>query len=112
MALREKDPKDSPCASNRRTLTRGAAADTNRASVFLHDAARDPEAEAGAGLFFCGVERLEDLGEIFAGNSAAVVGHGDANSFALIGPVARRHHAYLQRAAIFHGIDRIDQKIR
>src|ERR1035437_1424869 len=52
----------------------------NRSSVFLHDTARDPQSEAGPGVFLGSVEGFEDLAQMVAGNAAAGVGHGDADS--------------------------------
>jgi hypothetical protein len=47
----------------------------------------DPETEAVAGIAFGGEEGLEDARERVRGDSAAIVGDGDADSAAAGGPV-------------------------
>ncbi len=79
--------------------------------MFLHDAARNPQSEAGPGVFLGGVARFEDLAQMVAGNPAAGVGHGDADSHLAAGPVAARRYTHLQRTSVRHGIHRIHKKI-
>ena len=79
--------------------------------MLLDDAARNPQAEAGSGVFFCSVERLENVVQVIAGNSAAIVCNGNADSISAIAPVVASRDADMQRAFVFHGIDRIHQKI-
>ena len=61
---------------------------------------------------FGGIKRFKDVAQIIAGNSAAVIGHSDADAIPAVGPVMAGGDAYLQRTLLSHGIDRIHQKIR
>src|SRR3974390_411257 len=85
-----------------------AAANPNRSPVPLHDAARDPESEPGAGVFLGGVEGLKNAAQAVGSDTAAVVVHGDAHAGTKVSRVVRRDDADLQAAAGCHGVDGID----
>src|SRR5579859_5810682 len=104
--LRQKDGKHrAGCAAF------GAASYPNRAAVLLHNAARNPQAEAGSCVLLCGVEGLENATEIFARDAAAIVGDGDADSLLAVGAAVSGGDADVQRASVGHGIERIHDKV-
>src|SRR5580698_3691950 len=61
---------------------RDAGTHTDAAAMFFDELAGDPEAEAGAGIFFGGEEGFEDVADVVAVNAAAGVGDGDADAAA------------------------------
>jgi len=62
--------------------------------MFLHNAMREPESQAGAGVSLSGIEGLEDASQIALSNPAAAIGDGNADSgpvrsaFMAVGPLA------------------------
>src|ERR1700722_10790690 len=82
--------------------------------MLFYNAAKDPQAEAGASFRLVSIKRCKDVAQILVGNSAAVIGHGDADadSISAVGPVMAGGDADLQRTLLSHGIDRVHQKIR
>ena len=58
----------------------GAGADAQAAAVLLNQFAGDPQAEACAGIFFCGEEWFEDACDMPGGNAKTGVRDGDANA--------------------------------
>ena len=53
--------------------------------MLLNNAARNPEAESGTGVFLGGVERFENLLQAVVWDSATVVGDSDSYSVAMVG---------------------------
>ena len=60
----------------------GAGANAETAAVLFDEFARDPKAEAGAGIFFRREEGFEDAVEMLGGNALSGVRDGDANALA------------------------------
>ena len=58
----------------------GAGAYAKAAAVFFDELAGDPQAQAGAGIFFRGEEGFEDAAEMLGGDAEAGVGDGDTNA--------------------------------
>src|SRR6185436_16189467 len=82
----------------------GAALDVDLAAVVLHDPVHEGETEAGPGGLG-GVEGLEDMSEIVAGDPLAGVGDPKEQ------PATRHRHRDLQLAALGHRLQPVEAEI-
>ena len=80
--------------------------------MFLHDTIGKPQAKAGARVRLCGVERLEDMGQISRADTCAAVGNGHSYSGAMIiSPLVGMGDAQKQAPAVAHGVDGINNEV-
>src|SRR4051794_343764 len=90
-----------------------AAAHANTASVLLHDSMRQPQAEASSNVAFGGVERLEDMRQVFGRDAGTGISHYHPHAGASFGRVLQALiNPDAQPASLIHGFDRIVDQVR